>query len=37
MNECKKAMLALDETDAAFIADLRGLDVPRSFNRPSVS
>jgi hypothetical protein len=25
----KKAMLALDETDAAFIADLRGLDVPQ--------
>jgi hypothetical protein len=28
MNECKKAMVALDEIDEAFIADLRDLDVP---------
>ena len=36
MNECKKAMLALDETDAAFIADLRGLDVPQEL-QPAIS
>ena len=28
MNECKEAMVALNEIDDAFIADLRGLDVP---------
>jgi hypothetical protein len=36
MNECKKAMLALNRIDAGFIADLRGLDVPQEL-RPAMS
>jgi hypothetical protein len=36
MNECKKAMLALNRTDAEFIADLRNLDVPQELD-PAIS
>jgi hypothetical protein len=36
MNECKKAMLALNRIDAEFIADLRNLDVPQELE-PAIS
>jgi hypothetical protein len=36
MNECKKAMLALNQIDAAFIGDLRDLDVPQEL-QPAIS
>jgi hypothetical protein len=36
MNECKKAMLALNEIDAAVIVDLRDLDVPQEL-QPAIS